>query len=1611
MKKTSNLWKLIGSAILTASLLTPQTGIAQLRQYPTATSGTLYYAVYDGSVKDRIYATNSNALFVSEDAGTTWRVAWQLPQEYTNMGTITDIKTFGNNGDVVFFTITHVTTPEIAGVYSLNHKTGELKHYPTPNQIYPVTAASYDVDPQDFNRIVVHTNYMKDLIEYRTEVYLTTDGGETWETIYNYSDYNSVHISEVMFAPGNSRKIYMTRTDGPSGTSGGIFISDDSGKTWTEHLNGIVLAPIAVNPQNPDEIIVGTGNTPFIEEGLYRSFDGGETWSFFDEIEWQPFIMDNIVAINYDPVDPNIIYVLEENEIIYTDDSFKTWKNITPGSYYFGFNASINPFNTQEILTGASISTDQVMYTPDRYQTWEQLTNVGYGENAEGIAAANDGALYWLLDGALHRQASGTEEETEVPATGYTRLFKGSDDVVFLANPESKKLAFVDFAGDAQLTAIEGTAEDVKAVASDPANTGIYYVAANGTLAKADIAAKTLAAVENIPSGTVSAVANNSGTIFIGVGSKIYSSADNGATWNEKSSGLGTAGILTIAANGNTIVAATESGIYLSDDAAENWTKTALADNNVRSVAIAQGVIAAGSYADGQPAAIHYSEDNGETWRTISAKELQYAHASAIDFAFAADAITAHIASSDMGRLSYTIALQPQSAGAISQFPYNESFEKGGIPYGWENTGWTACAKNEGTPATSSDGSETKARFSSETTGGQARLITPQFDLSGLEYPTLSFDYAATSGTLKLYYQNIADGEWTEIPFSANASSDWQTAEIALPEKSATYRIAFEAESDGASDIQIDNISIYNGSAQTFNDVRNLAASIVYGPEVALTWTAPESNYKATYNVYRDNEKIVENITVNKYVDKELSTGEHTWTVKTVYGGTESQGTSITATYTGEHTPVSELTAAASNDVNGNAVASLVWSVPEGYSAGIYNVYRGEELVAQNITATAFTDTNIPNGKHTWSITAVYGDEESEAVTAEAEIVNRCAPVRNLKAGYDIDTEKVTLTWEEPCDLPADYISQASTPVQGIGYKQEGEWRMTIAVRWSAAELQEMGLDGAKITEIALVPWSQKGKYYPKVWTGGDGDNAGKEAIVNVTRDGYSMNVREWNSIPLNTPITINAKEELWIGYQVNFTGFDDVIGCDAGPEKQGVNKVFDGTNWWNASDFDPAYTANFCIAARIETADGKMMLKRLKAPEESISYNVYRNDELLTNTTETSYEDSDMPAEDYYTYSVTAVHGLKGESAARSAELFAGNLCPEAENVTATAEAATGDVTITWDAAEPYYIEEATFTESFDNGVPETWTLLDKDGDGNNWQDSELPNTTSMNYPADPLSGKCVISVTTSIVTNPDDPLNPIVTYADNWLISPAITLTQDKAKLIYNVAQLYWASWETYYEVMISTTGTDYEDFTPIFEEKLGQATDPEHALWFERSIDLSEYAGQTFHIAFHHKCLDPNQPSEGLQLDEMSIVETVPVERKYNIYRDGEPLAGDVTGTSYTDTEAADGQHEYSVMTMCEDLGYESHPNSATTTVGGINGITTGSISVYPNPATDFIRIDNGGNAIGTVRLVDMSGRTVGEYDFKAENTATIDVSTLEKGVYFLITDNGKLKVIKR
>ena len=82
--------------------------------------------------------------------------------------------------------------------------------------------------------------------------------------------------------PGPDRTIYI------AAGSGGVWKSIDDGRSWrpiTDHLPGTAIGAIALDPNNPDIVYVGTGNLfdgaagmPKAT-GLFKSRDGGATWT------------------------------------------------------------------------------------------------------------------------------------------------------------------------------------------------------------------------------------------------------------------------------------------------------------------------------------------------------------------------------------------------------------------------------------------------------------------------------------------------------------------------------------------------------------------------------------------------------------------------------------------------------------------------------------------------------------------------------------------------------------------------------------------------------------------------------------------------------------------------------------------------------------------------------------------------------------------------------------------------------------------------------------------------------------------------------------------------------------------------------------------------------------------------------------------------------------------------------------------------------------------------------------------------------------------------------------------------------------------------------------
>ena len=143
-------------------------------------------------------------------------------------------------------------------------------------------------------------------------VWRSDDYGRTWQPIFDEQDTGS--IGALAVAPSNPDVIYVGSGEGlqrPDLSVGdGMYKSNDAGKTW-RHLSGLrdgqQLPQIAVDPRDPQRLFVAVLGHPYgpnDERGLYRSTDGGET--FTKILGEGPDVGASDVVI--DPQNPQTVY-------------------------------------------------------------------------------------------------------------------------------------------------------------------------------------------------------------------------------------------------------------------------------------------------------------------------------------------------------------------------------------------------------------------------------------------------------------------------------------------------------------------------------------------------------------------------------------------------------------------------------------------------------------------------------------------------------------------------------------------------------------------------------------------------------------------------------------------------------------------------------------------------------------------------------------------------------------------------------------------------------------------------------------------------------------------------------------------------------------------------------------------------------------------------------------------------------------------------------------------------------------------------------------------------------------------------------------------------------
>ena len=148
------------------------------------------------------------------------------------------------------------------------------------------------LDPQNSNTVWVGTgeNVGGRHIGFGDGVYVSHDAGKSFT---NMGLKGSEHIAKIIVHPKNSNVVFVA-SQGPLWSSGGergIFKSTDGGKTWSSKLTAgewTGATDLVIDPKNPQVLYAALHQRHRTvaalmnggpESGIYKSTDGGESWT------------------------------------------------------------------------------------------------------------------------------------------------------------------------------------------------------------------------------------------------------------------------------------------------------------------------------------------------------------------------------------------------------------------------------------------------------------------------------------------------------------------------------------------------------------------------------------------------------------------------------------------------------------------------------------------------------------------------------------------------------------------------------------------------------------------------------------------------------------------------------------------------------------------------------------------------------------------------------------------------------------------------------------------------------------------------------------------------------------------------------------------------------------------------------------------------------------------------------------------------------------------------------------------------------------------------------------------------------------------------------------
>lgn len=200
-------------------------------------------------------------------------------------------------------------------------------------------------------------------------LFRSDDGGRTWSFTAQFGFNSEYALERIVIDPRDSQVVYVALWSIDDKNRGALFKSTDGGKSWTSipAMQDKSIRALALAPSNPNVLVVGA------LQGIFRSEDAGTHWQNISE----GTTIKNVHSLAISPQDANVIFAGTWHLGWRTSDGGRSWSALNKGILDDSdiFSIIIDPVNPSIVYASACSG---IYKSEDSGESFRKLTGIPF---------------------------------------------------------------------------------------------------------------------------------------------------------------------------------------------------------------------------------------------------------------------------------------------------------------------------------------------------------------------------------------------------------------------------------------------------------------------------------------------------------------------------------------------------------------------------------------------------------------------------------------------------------------------------------------------------------------------------------------------------------------------------------------------------------------------------------------------------------------------------------------------------------------------------------------------------------------------------------------------------------------------------------------------------------------------------------------------------------------------------------------------------------------------------------------------------------------------------------------------------------------------------------